>query len=202
MSKLERDPIRRLVLHTLVWSTLLVSTAISAAEATLMRAQLTRDEPGESPGLFLAASYEFDLPDPLREALHRGIALYFRHDFQLRRERWYWLDKTLEERHFYIRFSYDPLTQRYRVAYNGLSQNFDTYEQALPLVKNIRRWRVGPSDIIHDPNDYVAEVRFSLDAGKLPKPMQVTTTGADEWTLTSEWTSIEIPPEVVEPQSE
>lgn len=193
----ERKVVRRFVLAAAAAGTLLVSAAY-AAEATLMRAQLTRDEPGESPGLFLAASYEFDLPQPLREALQRGIALYFRHDFQLRQERWYWLDRTLEERHFFVRLSYDPLTQRYRVSYGGLSQNFDTYEQALPLVKNIRRWRVGPSDIIRDPNDYTAEVRFSLDASKLPKPMQVTTAGADEWTLTSEWTPIEIPPEVAE----
>ena len=194
----ERENVRRFVLAAAAAGTLLVSAAALAAEATLMRAQLTRDEPGESPGLFLAASYEFDLPQPLREALQRGIALYFRHDFQLRQERWYWLDRTLEERHFFVRLSYDPLTQRYRVSYGGLSQNFDTYEQALPLVKNIRRWRVGPSDIIRDPNDYTAEVRFSLDASKLPKPMQVTTAGADEWTLTSEWTPIEIPPEVAE----
>lgn len=194
----ERKVVRRFVLAAAAAGTLLVSAAALAAEATLMRAQLTRDEPGESPGLFLAASYEFDLPQPLREALQRGIALYFRHDFLLRQERWYWLDRTLEERHFFVRLSYDPLTQRYRVSYGGLSQNFDTYEQALPLVKNIRRWRVGPSDIIRDPNDYTAEVRFSLDASKLPKPMQVTTAGADEWTLTSEWTPIEIPPEVAE----
>lgn len=194
----ERKVVRRFVLAAAAAGTLLVSAAALAAEATLMRAQLTRDEPGESPGLFLAASYEFDLPQPLREALQRGIALYFRHDFQLRQERWYWLDRTLEERHFFVRLSYDPLTQRYRVSYGGLSQNFDTYEQALPLVKNIRRWRVGPSDIIRDSNDYTAEVRFSLDASKLPKPMQVTTAGADEWTLTSEWTPIEIPPEVAE----
>ena len=194
----ERKVVRRFVLAAAAAGTLLVSAAALAAEATLMRAQLTRDEPGESPGLCLAASYEFALPQPLREALQRGIALYFRHDFQLRQERWYWLDRTLEERHFFVRLSYDPLTQRYRVSYGGLSQNFDTYEQALPLVKNIRRWRVGPSDIIRDPNDYTAEVRFSLDASKLPKPMQVTTAGADEWTLTSEWTPIEIPPEVAE----
>ena len=194
----ERKVVRRFVLAAAAAGTLLVSAAALAAEATLMRAQLTRDEPGDSPGLFLAASYEFDLPQPLREALQRGIALYFRHDFQLRQERWYWLDRTLEERHFFVRLSYDPLTQRYRVSYGGLSQNFDTYEQALPLVKNIRRWRVGPSAIIRDPNDYTAEVRLSLDASKLPNPMQVTTAVADEWTLSSEWTPIEIPPEVAE----
>ena len=71
----ERTVVRRFVLAAAAAGTLLVSAAALAAEATLMRAQLTRDEPGESPGLFLAASYEFELPQPLREALQRGIAL-------------------------------------------------------------------------------------------------------------------------------
>lgn len=36
-----------------------------AAEATLMQAEITLDEPGQKPGLFLSVSYEFDLPHPL-----------------------------------------------------------------------------------------------------------------------------------------
>ncbi|MFR6359541.1 MAG: DUF4390 domain-containing protein [Sutterella wadsworthensis] len=38
---------------------------------------------GERSGLFLSSSFEFDLPQALSEALHRGIALYFVHEFRL-----------------------------------------------------------------------------------------------------------------------
>ena len=64
-----------------------------AVEATLMSVEITRDEPGERPGLFVADHFEFDLPQPLIDALHRGIALYFTHEFSLVKTRWYWFDK-------------------------------------------------------------------------------------------------------------
>ena len=62
-----------------------------------MRAALTLDEPGERSGLFLSSSFEFDLPQALSEALHRGIALYFVHEFRLYKERWYWIDKACSQ---------------------------------------------------------------------------------------------------------
>ena len=65
-----------------------------SSDATFMRAALTLDEPGERSGLFLSSSFEFDLPQALSEALHRGIALYFVHEFRLYKERWYWIDKA------------------------------------------------------------------------------------------------------------
>ena len=53
--------------------------------------KITIDEPGEPPGLFVEAHYEFDLPTPLINAMHRGIALYFAYSFELTKSRWYWL---------------------------------------------------------------------------------------------------------------
>lgn len=169
-----------------------------AAEATLMQAQITRDEPGEPPGLFVRASYEFDLPQPLIDALHRGIALYFAHEFTLTKNRWYWTDRTVAEDRFNIRLSFNPLTRRYRVSYNGLSLNFDTLEQALPLIKNIRRWRVADHGIVGEPDDYSAEISFQLDVSKLPKPMQVTSGDSEDWTLTSGTHRLDIPAEAVD----
>lgn len=117
-----------------------------AADATFMRAALTLDEPGERSGLFLSSSFEFDLPQALSEALHRGIALYFVHEFRLYKERWYWIDKATIRCRFMIRLAFDPLTRRYRLSYNGLRSPSTTLEQARPTSKNIRRWRVGPSN--------------------------------------------------------
>lgn len=168
-----------------------------AVEATLMKAALTLDEPGERPGLFVASSFEFDLPNALSEALHRGIALYFVHEFQLSKERWYWFDKTKVESRFLIRLAFDPLTRRYRLSYNGLSHSFDTLEQALPYIKSIRRWRVAPSNVIRNADDYVAEIRFRLDATKLPKPMQVVNAGSSDWNISSDWETVAITSDVV-----
>ncbi len=171
---------------------------VLGAEATLMGSELTRDEPGERPGLFVEAHYEFTLPQPLIDVLHRGIALYFNHEFRLHQEKWYWFDKLSAESRFIIRLSFDPLTRRYRVAYNGLSINFDSLEQALPYIKSIRRWRVAPPNAIAGKQKYRAEIRFYLDTGKLPKPMQVTTNDSVEWTVASDWENVEITGEIVE----
>lgn len=162
-----------------------------AVRATLMSAKLTLDEPGESPGLFLSIAYEFELPEPLKEALHRGIPLYFRYDFFLRKERWYWFNKEKATKSHYLRFSFDPLTQRYRVSSNGLHQTFDTFEEALPFIKKLYRWRVAPPITLHD--NYVAKVSFQLDTSKLPKPMQVTSGDDEEWRVRSERNIIQIP---------
>ena len=169
----------------------------SAAQATLMRVALTLDEPGERSGLFVTSAFEFDIPQPLLEALHRGIALYFVHEFRLSKVRWYWVDKTKVEGRFVIRLAFDPLTRRYRLSYNGLSHSFDTLEQALPYIKSIRRWRVAASDAIKNQEDYEAEVRFMLDTSRLPKPMQVVNTGSSDWIIASDWESIPIPEDVV-----
>ncbi|EJW99665.1 proline rich signal peptide protein [gut metagenome] len=173
------------------------SQDVYAVEATLMKATLSLDEPGERPGLFVASSFEFDLPNALSEALHRGIPLYFIHEFRLSKERWYWFDKTKVESRFFIRLAFDPLTRRYRLSYNGLSHSFDSLEQALPYIKSIRRWRVASSNAIRNADNYIAEIRFHLDETKLPKPMQVVNVGSSDWNITSDWESITIPADVV-----
>ena len=198
------DPLRRRLLTVAVLAALSAAGTlpadVRAAEAALMQASISIDEPGEKPGLFVSSSFEFDLPQPLSEALHRGIALYFVHEFRLFKDRWYWLDKVKAESRFVIRLAFDPLTRRYRLSYNGLSHNFDTLEQALPYIKNIRRWRVAPSNAIRSAGDYTAEIRFYLDKDKLPKPMQVVNTGSNEWTVSSDWEAIPIPADAVVPE--
>lgn len=200
-TRLSRPLVVRLAILTGL-TVVVVSGAAMAADATLMQVQMTRDEPGEPSGLFVRANYEFDLPQPLIDALHRGIALYFTHEFVLTKDRWYWTDKTVADSTFVIRLSFNPLTRRYRVSYNGLSLNFDTLDQALPLIKNVRRWRVARHGIVGDPTNFSAEVRLRLDVGKLPKPMQVTSGNNEDWTLSSGWHPVEIPPEATDFDSE
>lgn len=179
-------------------STLLMPPAAWSEEAALMGAEITRDEPGEPSGLFVADHYEFTLPQPLIDALHRGIALYFTHEFIVKKTRWYWIDKPVIESTFTVRLAFNPLSRRYQVSYNGLSLGFDTLEQALPFIKSLRRWRVGPNNVVTNTSDFEASIRFQLDASKLPKPMQVTNHDSVDWTVESDWTTVAIPPEVVD----
>lgn len=183
----------RLFTLALASAILLSVTPVAVAQrAELMTARLSLDEPGERPGLFMEAHYEFDIPTPLVDALHRGIALYFSYEFDLSRKRWFWIDKDIAESRFNIRLAFNPLTRRYAVSYSGISLNFDSLEEALPYVKNIRRWRVAPEDAAAR-QDVSAEVRFFLDVSRLPKPMQVTNHDSEDWSIDSDWTPVDIP---------
>lgn len=161
-----------------------------------MQAEITLDEPGQKPGLFLSVSYEFDLPRPLFEALHRGIALYFAHEFVLAKNRWYWFDRTVVDETYLFRLAFNPLTQRYRLSYNGFSQDFDTLEQALPYIKTVKRWRVADTSSVKS-EDYEASIRFYLDTSKLPKAMQATNTSFGDWTINSDWSAVPIPYDLI-----
>lgn len=197
MQKITRRQYLRYALLSTIAASMSVATLAHASDATFMRATMSLDEPGEKTGLFVTSSFEFDLPHALSEVLHRGIALYFVHEFRLSKNRWYWLDKVALDSKFIIRLAFDPLTRRYRLSYNGLSLSFDSLEQALPYIKTIRRWRVGASDAIKNTEDYTAEIRFYLDTDQLPKPMQVVNTGSSDWTISSGWINMPIPSDVV-----
>ena len=137
---------RSILCHAAKLAPIVLTCALAAdvawcARAELMGAKITIDEPGEPPGLFVEAHYEFDLPTPLINAMHRGIALYFAYSFELTKSRWYWLDKEVASSTFTIRLAFNPLTRRYAVSYSGYSLNFDSLEEALPYIKNIRSWR-------------------------------------------------------------
>lgn len=180
-------------LLVLISVAMLFATDSSLAQrAELMDVTLTIDEPGERPGLFVEAHYEFDIPAPLVDALHRGIALYFTYEFELYKKRWYWIDQDITKNNFNIRLTFNPLTRRYAISYSGISLSFDSLEETLPYVKNIRRWRVASSTSASK-KDVTAAVRFFLDTSKLPKPMQVTNHDSDDWTIESDWSPITIP---------
>ena len=191
---------RSILCHAAKLTPIVLTCALAAdvawcARAELMGAKITIDEPGEPPGLFVEAHYEFDLPTPLINAMHRGIALYFAYSFELTKSRWYWLDKEVASSTFTIRLAFNPLTRRYAVSYSGYSLNFDSLEEALPYIKNIRRWRVaGAGDA--KPGT-TAELRVGLDGGKLPKPMQVTNQDTDDWNVVSDPAEIPIPTTVM-----
>src|SRR5882672_4383643 len=70
-----------------------LSTAADRIEVT--DASLNRAIEGTDLGITLDASFDFELPGVLEDAVNRGLALYFVVDFELYRERWWWFDRKL-----------------------------------------------------------------------------------------------------------
>lgn len=158
----------------------------------VMAAGLEQAKDGPSDAIVLNATFEFELPVALEEAVQKGIALYFNIEFELFRKRWYWFDRKVGSQTLVYRLSYSPLTRQYRLARGGLSQPFESLDEALALVKSVRNWKVADKSQLSPRDDYDAQVRMRLDVSQLPKPFQVNAITSREWSLASDWREIQV----------
>ena len=125
-------------------------------------------EPVPGVGAVLNATFEFEVPQALEEAVQKGIAVYFNIEFELFRKRWYWFDRKVSSSTLTYRLSYSPLTRQYRLARGGLSQSFESLEEALGLLKSVRQWKVIEPGVLSPRDSYEAQVRMRLDVTQLP----------------------------------
>lgn len=163
-----------LFLPTLAWT----------AEIVVREPQLTLTDEG----YVLAADFEFELNARLEEAVNRGVVLHFLTEFELGRERWYWLDEKLLSRTQTHRLSYHALTRQYRLSTGGLHQSFDSLGEALRMLRRLRNWLiVERGEFALEPGQYQAALRLRLDVTQLPRPFQISALGNKDWSLSSDW---------------
>jgi hypothetical protein len=143
------------------------------------------------------ADVKVSLSPVLVEAVMRGVPLHFVSEFQLRKTRWWWLDKKIFSQSKTVRLSYHAVTQQFRVAVGGLHQmTYENLEEALSAAVSMRGWRIkepletpqGPGEVIDwgAPN-LEARFRVRLDSAQLPKPLQINAITNRDWNLSSDW---------------
>ena len=147
-------------------------------------------------GAVLNATFEFEMPQALEEAVQKGIAIYFNIEFELYRKRWYWLDRKVSTSTLTYRLSFSPLTRQFRLARGGLSQPFESLDEALGLLKSVRQWKVIEKGTLSPGDSFEAQVRMRLDVNQLPKPFQVNAITSREWNLASDWHELGVPTEL------
>ena len=191
-------PALRAVLPWLAALAILLAPLQSMADERIgvMAAALEQPKEGTNGAIVLNATFEFELPQALEDAVQKGIALYFNIEFELFRKRWYWFDRKVASQTLVYRLSYSPLTRQYRLARGGLSQPFESLDEALALVKSVRNWKVADRSQLSPRDDYDAQVRMHLDVSQLPKPFQVNAITSREWNLASDWREIQVPAEL------
>ena len=138
-------------------------------------------------GLVLDADFRFELTPRLADVVTNGVPLYFRVDFQLTRQRWYWFDETAATAQLQLRLSYHALSRQYRLATGLLQQSFPTLEEALDVLRRIRNWLVVDRSVSFADSDYEAAVRMRLDTTLLPKPFQLSALTNRDLHLESQW---------------
>ena len=168
----------------LVCAILALLTALARAQSaniTTAKLDLTED------GYQLNADIDLQLTAGMQDAVRKGVPLYFIAEFQLTRGRWYWLDQGVISATRDRRISYAPLTDQYRIAISGISQNVSSFDDVRRVLSRIRSWTVAEKGQLKPGEKYEAALRFRLDTSQLPKPFQLNVITSKEWSLSSEW---------------
>lgn len=164
--------------------------ALTAASFGLARAQpVVVDEIGlrlDEGNLVLDFRLRLPLSSAVRDALQRGVPIYFTAQAVLKEERWYWRDKRLQRAQRDWRLAYQPLTSTWRVGMGGLNPSFPSLDDALASVSRAAGWRVADVDLVSQlsPRDrHYVDFEYRLDTSQLPGPMQIGLTAQDDWNL-------------------
>ncbi len=141
-------------------------------------------------GYRLNVDSNITLNPTLKQALKKGVTLYFVTRFGLVKPRWYWFDEEVARGKIRAELSYYALTRQYRLRHGEQLQHFISLLEALRVLSRLRDYPVTINSELESDVDYVATLRVWLDLQRLPKPFQVETIGSKAWVLTSrrlEW---------------
>lgn len=160
-----------------------MSIAQAANRVEIAATQLERTDEGYRLGVV----YQFDLNEELRDAVDRGIPLFFTTDIQLMEPRWYWFDKVITSKSRTKRLTYNVLTRQYRVTIsNGQNYYFESIEDALYAIQQPGGWLVADKRALKPGVTYQLSLRMYLNLEHLPKPFQVNALNNKDWRLFSE----------------
>ena len=179
---------RRTMLHRVIvmfasmW-VVFASVAFAADEAMIRNPKLEATDDGYQ----LSADIDFQLTSSMKEAVSKGVPLYFVVEFEISKGRWYWFDQSLAKASRDRRVSYAPLTDQYKISVSGVSQNVATIDDVQRLLSRVRSWTVLQKGRLKPGEKYEAAIRFRLDNAQLPKPFQLDILASKDWNLSSDW---------------
>lgn len=178
---------RRTALAALSTAALLAWAPAARGSDTIdvLRVGIEPSADGES--WLLSADFALELSAALKDAVDKGVPLFFLVEFELLRPRWWWWDERTALATQTHRLSYHALTRQYRVLLNGVPQAHPNLAEALDAMSRLRGWRVMPRDRVRGATPYEGWLRLRLDTSQLPKPFQITGLTNRDWNPQSEW---------------
>ena len=171
---------------TAVWLTLVAlclallgAPAARAGEPELAAFELVHNDEG----LLLSYSVNMELSRSVDEALTKGVALFFVAEAEVFRSRFYWRDLRVARASRVWRIVYVPLTSTYKVTFLGLSQSYNSKEEALAAISRAARWKIAEPAQIEEGSRHYVEFSFRLDTSLLPRPLQIGVGGQADWAI-------------------
>jgi hypothetical protein len=163
----------QLLLLVLLWAMPLAR----AAAPQLDSFEVVSDEEG----VLLTYAVNGDLSRSVDDALSKAVPLYFVAEAELFRDRWYWRDRRVANAVRIWRIVFQPLTSTYRVTFGGLSQNYNSREEAFAAISRTSRWKIAEPGQIEEGSRHYVEFSYRLDTSLLPRPMQIGIGGQADW---------------------
>lgn len=136
----------------------------------------------------LNATMELGLTDAAREALHEGIPLTLVLEVEITVERRFLPDAGVAELTQRWRLAYDALSERYVVTnLNSRAQSTQaTLEEALDELAHLHGLPLVDAALLQEGKRHEISLRASLEIGGLPEAIKVLIFWRD-WTATTDW---------------
>lgn len=153
--------------------------------------QFSLEKNGE--GLWMAVRMQFELPDAAKDALVKGVSLFFSAEVSTLRSRWYWRDEYVVLERLYWRLNFLPLSRRWRLQQANepwdkqggvvTERLFDDLPSALQALQQIDRWPLRDKSIVQSNRELKLTFTFELDQYLLPRPLVLGNLTNDVWKL-------------------
>ncbi len=166
-----------MLLQALLLLALWLVPAARAADPQLASFDVVSNEEG----VLLTYAVNGELSRSVDDALGKGVPLYFVAEAELFRDRWYWRDLRVANASRVWRIVYQPLTSTYRVTFGGLSQNYNSREEAFAAISRTSRWKIAEPGQVPEGSRHYLEFSYRLDTSLLPRPMQIGIGGQADW---------------------
>lgn len=137
-------------------------------------------------GWHISADFRFNLSKEVEEAVNKGVALHFLVEFVLMEPNKYWFDQEAASASLPIKLSYHALSRQYLVSFGSRQTGFSSLQEAMDEISKLRAWEIQEKNTLKKDAPYYAMLRMRLDQSKLPKPIQVSAIGSEQWDLISE----------------
>ncbi len=161
---------------------LMTASYVNAAGISVAHAELV---PADD-AYHLNADFEISFSRELEEAINKGIALNFLIEFVLMEPHRYWVDQEAASTSVVAKVGYHALSRQYLLTLGKRQTSYVTLLEALEALSKLRGLPVVEKSTLKKDTNYYALLRMRLDHTRLPKPLQVSALGSEEWNLVSE----------------
>lgn len=136
----------------------------------------------------LNATINFDLPEGAREVIRQGVPLTLRLEIVVRRQRNYWLDRTVATLDQNYELVWHALSERYLVRNlnSGEQASYATLDAALDGMRVISRLPILDQALVERGRHEIS-LRASIDVHTMPDALRFVLFWADDWRQRSEW---------------